>query len=189
MKEFELQAFLADLKQVDVQTCKITSENCFVLSESGEVTHLRMVNAAQGHIDFNQITQLTHLTHLNLSSNNLTALPESIKLLTKLQSLVLTDNPITRHIKNIEHSLEPQALISYLLEIQNEDTRPLNEAKILVVGDERVGKTSLINRILGNLHNPNQQSTLGIDIQKTAISNDIQVNIWDFAGQESLIKP
>jgi small GTP-binding protein len=71
-----------------------------------------------------------------------------------------------------------------LSEIKKPETKPLNEAKILVVGDERVGKTSVINRIIGRKMNIDETSTLGIDIQRQPLTNDINVNFWDFAGQE-----
>lgn len=48
----------------------------------------------------------------------------------------------------------------------------------MVVCDERVGKTSLINRILGNKHNPNQKSTQGIDIRKRRLANDSGIFHW-----------
>jgi internalin A len=51
------------------------------------------------------------------------------------------------------------------------------------VGDERVGKTSVINRLLGNSHDDNQTSTQGIDISELNFE-DYHCNIWDFAGQE-----
>jgi internalin A len=129
------------------------------------------------------IGELHKLGMLYLQNNRLTKLPQSIKNL-RLEHLSLSDNPITKNIKEIEEGLAPKELITYLLTVQNKETKPLNEAKILVVGDERVGKTSVINRLIGKPHDPNQQSTFGIDILKHSLKNDIQVNIWDFAGQE-----
>ncbi|NQZ11433.1 MAG: 50S ribosome-binding GTPase, partial [Algicola sp.] len=128
------------------------------------------------------IGQLQNLKILYLHSNNLTSLPESLHRLKNLGGLGLAGNPVTRHLKGIEKNLYAQELITYLLEVQDKNTKLLNEAKVLVVGDERVGKTSLINRLLGRRHNPNQKSTPGIDIQNHQLDNDIRVNIWDFAG-------
>jgi internalin A len=152
----------------------------------GQLQQLELLNLNSNNLTNlpESIVQLQNLQHLDLSSNNLTTLPESISKLKHLQFLHLTNNPITKHLKGIEEYLSAQELITYLLEVQHRDTKPLNEAKVLVVGDERVGKTSLIKRILGDKHNPNQHSTEGIDIHKHKLSNDIQVNIWDFAGQE-----
>ena len=71
-----------------------------------------------------------------------------------------------------------------MLEIQKPQTTQLNEAKVLVLGDERVGKTSLINRIFSRPMDSNQASTMGINIEPFTLECGIKVNIWDFAGQE-----
>ena len=179
--------------------------NCYVLNENKKLTHLHI--CSKKNIDFAEISNLAHLLCLELPANNVNKIPQSISNLQNLEKLRLdinniseipqsmqnlkqlssfdiSDNPITKNIREIESRLNPQELISYLLEVQNKATKPLNEAKILVVGDERVGKTSIINRLLGKKHNPAQQSTFGIDIQKNNFGGDIQFNIWDFAGQE-----
>jgi internalin A len=128
------------------------------------------------------ICGLSKLAILYLDSNEIANIPMSFYRLNRLYLIGLFNNPITNNIAEIHNNLSGQKLIGYFLEIQDEATKPLNEAKILVVGDERVGKTSVINRLLGNKHNTNQQSTFGIDIQRHTLKNDIKINIWDFAG-------
>lgn len=75
-----------------------------------------------------------------------------------------------------------------------------NEAKILIVGEGSVGKTSLIRRLLLNKFDANEFMTDGIVINRLQVDerwgmtdsyrkNDIrrsklQLNIWDFGGQE-----
>ncbi len=99
--------------------------------------------------------------------------------------LDLSNNPIIKSNLDEIKKLDIQELLLYLLKIQEGSNKPLNEVKILVVGDERVGKTSLINRIIPeNSYNRNQESTKGIDIQQHKLKNGIKANIWDFAGQE-----
>lgn len=64
---------------------------------------------------------------------------------------------------------------------------PLNEAKLIFVGQGSVGKTSLIKRLIDNSFNPQENKTDGIDIRKWLIhvnNNKIRLNIWDFGGQE-----
>jgi hypothetical protein len=101
-----------------------------------------------------------------------------------LDWLYLDGNPIIEENLYEIKDLFFLELISYLLKIKEGGSQPLNEAKILVVGDERVGKTSIINRIVGNPFDKNQNTTEGIDIQNYRLENEIKVNIWDFAGQE-----
>ncbi len=165
----------------------LESNNLRCLPETiGKLRNLNYLGLSENNLTClpETIGKLQNLDYLGLSENSLTRLPESIIQLKDTDTLDLFNNPITKHLKGIEDNLSTQELVTYLLEVQGEKTKPLNEAKVLVVGDERVGKTSLINRVLGHRHNPNQKTTLGIDIQKRALANDIQVNIWDFAGQE-----
>ncbi|MFL6275983.1 MAG: GTP-binding protein, partial [Blastocatellia bacterium] len=69
----------------------------------------------------------------------------------------------------------------------------LNEAKILVVGDGKVGKSSLVERLLYGTFDPQKETTLGVDIndEMKVIQSEvkgkgkaIKLNIWDFGGQE-----
>lgn len=70
--------------------------------------------------------------------------------------------------------------------------RPLNEVKLLVVGNEAVGKTSLIHYLVdGKSRDPNEQKTVGTAIHekietKTWMTDasEIVMNVWDFGGQE-----
>jgi len=129
------------------------------------------------------ISNLINLEKLILNSNQIIELPHSISKLQYLKKIKLSKNPITENLKEIDQ-LKPEKIIKYLLTIQEKESKPLNEAKILVLGDERVGKTSIINRLVKNEFNTEQGSTQGIDIQNHYLSNDIKANIWDFAGQE-----
>jgi small GTP-binding protein len=72
-------------------------------------------------------------------------------------------------------------------------TYKLFESKLIFVGEERAGKTSLIKTLTKNdfTLNVNEVSTQGIDIthwsipkEKLGIENDFRLNIWDFGGQE-----
>ena len=73
------------------------------------------------------------------------------------------------------------------LESEHETTR-INEAKLILVGNGRVGKTSLSKRLLHNKFDPNEPTTHGIRIKKWPFKLDdgrtVQVNLWDFGGQQ-----
>ena len=67
------------------------------------------------------------------------------------------------------------------------------ECKLLILGNGRVGKTSLARQLLGQPHDPVERSTHGIQLwtwePATQLQGDtepspIRVNIWDFGGQD-----
>ena len=137
-----------------------------------------------------EIAQLTNLTHLYLDHNQLTAVPPELAQLTNLQELDLRGNP---HLpvppEIVRQWREPQAILDYLCEQQ---TRPLNEAKLILVGQGGVGKTSLVKRLLGAAFDEHEDQTKGICIEQWELDVDhpaqgrvpIALNIWDFGGQE-----
>ncbi len=65
--------------------------------------------------------------------------------------------------------------------------------KTILVGDFKVGKTSLINRFVRNSFKADYQSTIGVDLSEKLITlnedTDIQFIIWDIAGQKKSIAP
>lgn len=130
-----------------------------------------------------ELACLNNLNILLLDMNKITSIPDSMtKLGDTLDILRMTDNPLPIPDDSF-HELTPKEKVQTLTSIQKSKLKALKEAKILVVGDERVGKTSIINRLLGNLHNENEVSTQGIDISKLNF-NGYETHIWDFAGQE-----
>jgi GTPase SAR1 family protein len=48
---------------------------------------------------------------------------------------------------------------------------PFNRSRVMVVGQGRVGKTTLLRRLLGEPFNPNEQSTVG------AVTQDIDAKV------------
>ena len=69
--------------------------------------------------------------------------------------------------------------------------RPLDEAKLLVVGAEAVGKTSLVRYLVENQpRNVDEKKTEGIARVSVAAdqllrgAGNTRINIWDFGGQE-----
>ena len=138
------------------------------------------------------IATLSNLTTLNLGGNQLTALPETIATLTNLKLLVLKDNPIANVPPEIirrgwgEYEWDdgdPQAIFSYL---KATTKRPLNELKVLLIGEGDVGKTSLLKSLLGKPFDDHELKTPGINIEQLTFltrNGSIRLNLWDFGGQ------
>ncbi len=157
-----------------------------------EISHLQ--NLTRLSLSVNQlkdlpleISHLKNLKVLDLFGNHLRELPTEISLLQKLARLDLSENrlPIPPEIaSNIYNS---QQIIDYYLQIRVPKTQQLNEAKMLVVGQSKVGKTSLVNRLVHNHFDRHKSKTEGIKITNWSISGKaqtIQLNVWDFGGQE-----
>ncbi len=59
--------------------------------------------------------------------------------------------------------------------------------KIVLIGDARVGKTSLVRRFVTNMFDPSYKITLGTTIMKKELeylTNNVILAIWDIGGQE-----
>ena len=155
-------------------------------------------------------THLQKLITLNLSQNKLQILPESIGELSFLQRLYLDDNFIKimpenylkLKLKDFSISNNPIGQlpselsqksninsITYFVRLSNSVKKKLLfEAKVIIVGESSVGKTTLIHRVVENKFESNIETTHGIKvikwIIKTPQSETFRINFWDFGGQE-----
>ncbi|MEH2330012.1 leucine-rich repeat domain-containing protein, partial [Nostoc sp.] len=153
-----------------------------------------LTNLTQLILNDNQITQipeaitkLTNLTQLDLNGNQITQIPEAIAKLTNLTQLDLSRNQITQIPLEILNSKDAKKILNYLRQISTSETRPLHEAKLLLIGQGSVGKTSLIERLIRDKYDKNQPQTDGLNVQtwKVQVNNKyIRLNVWDFGGQE-----
>lgn len=66
-------------------------------------------------------------------------------------------------------------------------SRPLKKFKIVFLGEQNVGKTSIITRFMYDCFDSTYQATIGVDfLSKTMYLEDrtVRLQIWDTAGQE-----
>ncbi len=163
---------------------------------------LQLTNLQSLNLSNNQLTQLPSavlqlfaLESLDISGNQLSEIPPGILRLTNLQSLNLSKNPLDQFPLEIQkYFANPsQAAIKipqYYLQILEQETDRLYEAKLLIVGEGGAGKTSLAKKIENENYELDgaEKSTEGIDIIqfKFPFQNDkeFRINIWDFGGQE-----
>ncbi len=125
------------------------------------------------------------VTALDLSNKGLTRLPPEIGQLPNLKELRLDGNHLVSPPREIAE-LGIEAIRQYFACLQPEE-QPLNEVKIIFIGDGAAGKTSLVNQLFGQAFNQHEEITHGIRIMPWYIesgSRRIKVNIWDFGGQE-----
>jgi internalin A len=180
----------------------------------------KLINLTNFDLSYNELTslppetaKLTSLTGLNLSSNQLTSVPPEITKLTNLTSLDLSYNELTSlppeianlplthlDLRNNQLPIPPEtladpndvkAIFAALAGLVSGER--LNEAKMLVVGDGKVGKSSVVERLLHGTYNPQKETTLGVEIndEMKVVQSEVKgegepvkLNIWDFGGQE-----
>ncbi|WP_146033967.1 COR domain-containing protein, partial [Nostoc cycadae] len=122
--------------------------------------------------------------------NQITQIPEALESLPKLEELDLRENPVPISPEILGSSYQVgsvEEIFNYLRLLRSGEVLPLNEAKILLVGQGSVGKTSLIERLIRNRYNQNQSQTDGLNVETWNVSvnsKDIRLNVWDFGGQE-----
>lgn len=133
------------------------------------------------------IGSLRRLRKLDLHQNQLVSLPEKISDLHNLEILDVSENPLPIPPEITSLTREPSAFISYYIGHQKGPKRALNEAKLILVGQGNVGKTSLVKRLIDGDFDASEPQTQGIEITpwRTQInSHGIKLNVWDFGGQE-----
>jgi internalin A len=159
-------------------------------SDIGELKSLKRLNLANNRMSHlpHEIGKLNELIYLNLTHNQFSYLPPTIRKLNNLKQLLLEGNPALKIPPEILSKPDnASAIIAALME----DREPLSEAKMLVVGQGSVGKTSLIRQLLYKNFDEKESKTDGIEIHKWVVMNtissthpSINLNIWDFGGQE-----
>ncbi len=193
LSENQLTALPAAITQLTQLTVLDLSGNQLTVVPAGisqltQLTHLSLSQNRLAEVP-PAITQLTQLTHLYFSNNRLTHVPAAFIQLTKLRQLALGGNEALDFPPEIFRNWEDApTILRYIEQISSEEPkRPLNEAKVVLVGEGRVGKTSLVNMLLEGHADPHEPQTERIDIRRwpLAIGDEtVQLNVWDFGGQE-----
>ena len=179
---------LSHLTFLDLGDNQITS----IPDALGQLSNLTLVNLSSNQISVipEAIGQLSNLTWLNLLNNQIEKIPEGLETLPKLETLDLRCNPLPispEVLGDKQAPGTPAAIFNYLRQLRSGEVRPLNEAKVLLVGQGSVGKTCLINRLTDNKYNPNEPQTDGLNITDwkiTVNTKPVKLNVWDFGGQE-----
>ncbi len=163
-----------------------------ILQSLTNLTKLSLWNNQITDISFLQ--DLTNLTELNLRENRITEITlDFLNKLPNLKRLDLYKNPIKNIEKEIIGSINCLREVRSYLEAQQKGVKKHFELKMILVGNGRVGKTSLITRWIDKVFDKQQASTHGIqirqvdknDLPRTAdLADSIALNIWDFGGQD-----
>lgn len=129
-----------------------------------------------------EIALLTQLRILNVSDNKLDTLPSAIGDLKNLRQFDFAGNPISANVSDEVTKKGAAKILSYLDSYQA-PTKNWNRIKLLVVGQENVGKTHLV-KCLRKQEYPKNMSTDGIEVASFNLKRKIKFVIYDFGGQE-----
>ncbi|MDS9398975.1 leucine-rich repeat domain-containing protein [Aphanizomenon flos-aquae NRERC-008] len=186
---------LTNLQSLDLRNNQISS----LPPEIGQLTNLQSLDISYNQISSlpREIVQLTNLQSLDISYNQISSLPREIVQLTNLQSLDLRNNPVPIPPEILgpkewyENPGNIQEILDFYFRVQDpQETEPLYEAKLLIIGEGGAGKTSLAKKIEDEKYQlqSDEKSTEGIDVIQWKFNLDhgqeFRVNIWDFGGQE-----
>jgi Leucine-rich repeat (LRR) protein len=196
---------LKNLTQIYLQSNKISD-----ISALKELKNLTEIDLHNNQIsDISALKELKNLTEIDIQNNQILKIDEWLTefndfdfSVEKLEIWKTWDRKIYLYGNPIENPpLEEvkkgaKYLKNYFKQINEQSTIQLFEAKILIVGEERSGKTTLAQKlfdpeILVSKKNENTGSTLGVVVSPGRTFNyqedkekKISANIWDFGGQD-----
>jgi internalin A len=154
----------------------------------GKMSSLRHLDLAGNKISEvpPQLGQLNAVETIDLRDNLITTLPKEIGNLPDWVDLNLDDNPLAEPLPSLL-ARGNQYLFSYLRSLGDGESR--YEAKVILVGEGNVGKTSLIAALREENFIHDRPTTHGIEINSLRVKHpymdvDITFNTWDFGGQE-----
>lgn len=140
-----------------------------------------------------EIGEMNSLRHLELSINKLKEIPTEISNLKNLIELSLADNPLPASLLSAERD-GVKTLLSQIESLSDpRNVEMLYEAKLMITGEGKVGKSCLRMALDGSIdlsRDQNNSTTWGVDcgtlyIQDPELSTkEIQFNYWDFGGQK-----
>lgn len=216
IKKFDVIANLTKLKHLEIDNCKIhnidflnglnlleklnASQNKIEdISPIKSMLNMRSLNIGNNLVrDLSAIENLVNLETLSLNNNFIEDLRPLEKIIKKNNPEIFTTNRYYVGGINIFGNFittPPQEVLvqgnavtlQYFTDAKRYGVKPLNECKIILLGDGELGKTSLMKKIIGLPFTP-ESTTHGIN-KKTwkGLSNsrgeEIRVNLWDFGGQ------
>jgi internalin A len=161
--------------------------------EIGKLTNLSRLSLGENQLTSlpPEIAHLTKLDYLDLYRNQLTSLPPEITKLTNLAVIDLRENHLPISPETLVKSRDVKAIFAAIAGLKSGER--LNEAKMLVLGDGKVGKSSVVEQLIYGTFDPHRETTLGVEINdemkvvQSEVKGEgepIKLNIWDFGGQE-----
>jgi nucleoside phosphorylase/GTPase SAR1 family protein len=197
-------ASLTQLTSLDLRGNQIGDEGARALASLTALTSLDLRANQIRDEGARALASLTQLTSLTLWNNQIgdegaRALLDAwcdVPRYATLITLDLRDNQVSLLPTEVLDSQGAQSIFAayrrYREAKRLDVLRPLDEAKLVVVGNEAVGKTSLVRYLVhGTPRDPDEKKTPGAALhEKIEVStwsvhqSQVRLNVWDFGGQE-----
>jgi|GEM_PF-1392149 len=214
LKNVDFLRGLTNLKKLNLSACGISnigvissikeleelaawSNNISDIGCLSELTFLKQIILWNNSIsDISSIAKLNKVKWLGLSNNQISEIPPNV--IPKNLRISYADNSPDKNVIHLDGNPLPSppwsvielgmpAVYAYFDNKEKYGARPLNEGRIIFIGDGSAGKTSLMNRIIYNQFDNSEKQTDGIKIEQWHLqenNRDLQFNMWDFGGQE-----
>jgi internalin A len=191
----ESLARLSQLQALNLDDNKLTA-----LPESvAQLSQLQALSLTRNKLTTlpESVIRLSRLRFLYLDRNLMTTLPEALRKLTRLERLFLHGNEALGLPVEVlgptwqerpAPPAKPATILDYYFRARGSEKRPLNEAKLILVGRGAVGKTSIVNQLIYGTFE-GVKKTEGIKITEWPLTvgekkDSVRLNVWDFGGQE-----
>lgn len=206
LTQLELPDSLEKLKTLDVSRNELAEINL-----KGEMSLLEVLDVSSNKLQSFQLpSRLEKLRCLFLNNNKIAELKSSsllpalemlhlkgnqlpeleydfFKMLQEDVYINLSDNPLNSQIaSNIEDKVSAYAFLKDFFKDREQGAEIDNVYKVMVIGNSRVGKSSLVDKIIGEPFIENRPSTHAIRIEKYENEEEFPyiLNLWDFGGQD-----
>jgi GTPase SAR1 family protein len=132
------------------------------------------------------LSELNALRKIALTESHLTSLPVSLAQLPSLILIMLDNNPLNPELAAAYK--EGLDAVKRYLRAKTDAQVVLNEAKLILIGEGNVGKSSLLGALRGDPWQEGRPTTHGIEIKPIKVTDrdtglEITLNGWDFGGQ------
>ena len=152
----------------------------------GELSNLHHLNCAHNKLKTlpNTLAELRSLVRLDVRDNAIRTLPTTLSDLTRLNAFYLWGNPLVENLGS-----DKKEDVAVYLQGLREGVVENKEVKVAVVGEERAGKTTLIQALRENSEvcREDVEKTDGIGITSIQIE-DITLRVFDTAGDVDFLE-
>ncbi|MEU5152950.1 COR domain-containing protein [Glycomyces sp. NPDC021274] len=176
---------LENLTQLDLGGNHIRT----IPADIGRLVRLTHINLSDNRLTSlpYEIGELRETVTINLRGNRLTDLPSSLSRATALRTLAVEGNDLSPELEAASEQ-GTEAVLTYLRE-REIDTVVVREAKLVVIGEGAVGKSSLLAAMRGEPFVEQRPLTHGLEIGPVTLADGLgrplTLNAWDFGGQSA----